>query len=44
MNKMPEELSREIRKLEMRLEGYFREEEGFVKELRKCLGRFTELN
>jgi hypothetical protein len=41
---MPEKLSREIRKLEVRLESYLGEEEGFVKELRKCIGKFTELN
>lgn len=41
---MPEELSREIRKMEIRLEGYLKEEEGFVKELMKCLGKFKELN
>ena len=41
---MTGELSREIRKLEVRLEGFLREEEEFVKELRKCLDKFTELN
>jgi hypothetical protein len=41
---MPGKLSREIRKLEVRLEGYLGEEEGFVKELRKCIDKFTELD
>lgn len=41
---MLEGLSREIRKLEVRLEDYSKEENEFVKELRKCLSKFTELN
>ena len=41
---MPEELLREIRKLEARLEGFLKDEEAFVKELRSCLEKFKELN
>lgn len=41
---MTGELSREIRKLEVRLEGFLKEQEEFVKELRKCLDKFTELD
>jgi hypothetical protein len=41
---MPKDLSREIRKLKVRLEDYLKEEEEFVKQLRKCLSNFTELN
>ena len=41
---MSEELSREIRKLEVRLERFVTEEEGFVKELQNCLDQFRELN
>ena len=41
---MPKALSREIRKLKVRLEDYLKEEEEFVKQLRKCLSNFTELN
>ncbi len=41
---MPEKLSREIRKLEIRIEDYSGEEEGFMKELMKCINKFMELN
>jgi len=41
---MPEELSREIRKLEARLEDFLKDEEDFVKGLRSCLKKFKELN
>ncbi len=41
---MPKDLSREIRKLKVRLEDYLKEEEEFVKQIRKCLSNFTELN
>lgn len=41
---MPERLLREIRKLEVRLEDYLKEEESFVEELRILLNRFKELN
>jgi CRISPR/Cas system Type II protein with McrA/HNH and RuvC-like nuclease domain len=41
---MPKDLSREIRKLKVRLEDYLKEEQEFVKQLRKCLSNFTELN
>lgn len=41
---MPKDLSREIRKLKVRLEDYLKEEEEFVKQLRKCLSNFAELN
>ena len=41
---MPEELLREIRKLEIRLEDCIKEEEEFVRELRKCLSKFSELS
>ena len=40
---MPEELSREIRKLEVRLKGFLKREEVFVKGLKKCLDKFREL-
>lgn len=41
---MPEELSREIRKLEVRLEDFLTNEEEFVRGLRSCLEKFKELN
>lgn len=41
---MPESLLREIRKLEVRLEAFLKEEEIFVDELKKSLDRFKELN
>ena len=41
---MPEELFREIRKLEVRLEDFLKDEEAFVKGLRSCLEKFKELN
>ena len=41
---MPEELSREIRKLEVRLNGFLKREEVFVKGLKMCLDKFKELN
>lgn len=41
---MPEELSREIRKLEARLEDFLEDEEDFVKGLKTCLEKFKELN
>jgi len=41
---LSERLLREIRKLEVRLEDYLKEEESFVKELRNLLNRFRELN
>ena len=41
---MPEELSREIRKLEVRLEDFLKDEKGFVRGLRSCLEKFKELN
>jgi len=41
---MSKELSREIRKLKVRLEDYLKEEEEFVKQIRECLSSFTELN
>ena len=41
---MVEELSREIRKLEVRLERFLTEEKGFVKELQNCLDKFRALN
>ncbi|MCW3987577.1 MAG: hypothetical protein NWE87_04610 [Candidatus Bathyarchaeota archaeon] len=41
---MPEKLLREIRKLEVRLEGFLKREEVFVKGLKKCLDKFRELN
>jgi len=37
-------LPREIRKLEVRLEDYLKEEGEFVRGLRSCLNKFTELN
>jgi molecular chaperone GrpE (heat shock protein) len=41
---MVEELSREIRKLEVRLDRFVTEEEGFVKKLQNCLVKFRVLN
>ena len=41
---MPEELLREIRKLEVRLEDFLKDEDAFVKGLRSCLEKFKELN
>jgi len=41
---MSEELLREIRKLEARLEYFLKDEEGFVKELRSCLEKLKELH
>lgn len=38
-----EELSREIRKLEARLEDFLEDENAFVKELRSCLEKLKEL-
>ena len=40
---MPEELSREIRKLEVRLDGFLKREEVFVEGLKKCLDKFKKL-
>ena len=40
---MPEELSREIRKLEVRLDGFLKREDVFVEGLKKCLDKFKEL-
>jgi len=41
---MPEGLFREIRKLEVRLEDFLKENEEFMKELRTCLEKLRELN
>jgi len=41
---MPQGLLREIRKLEVRLEDFLKENEEFVKELRICLEKFKALN
>lgn len=41
---MSEGLSREIRKLEVRLEDYLKEEKEFARELKKCLRKFAELS
>lgn len=41
---MPERLFREIRKLEVRLEDFLKENGEFVKELRICLEKLKELN
>jgi len=41
---MSEEISREVRKLEARLEGFLKDEEAFAGELRGCLEKFKELN
>ena len=41
---MAEKLSRETRKLEVRLEGFVKEEEGFIKKLKKCLDKFRKVN
>ena len=40
---MSEELSREIRKLEVRLDGFLKREEVFVTGLKSCLEKFKEL-
>lgn len=41
---MGEALSREIRKMEVRLERFITEEDSIVKELQTCLDMFRELN
>ena len=41
---MPRELSREIRKLEVRTDNFLRKEEAFTKELERCINRFKEMN
>jgi hypothetical protein len=41
---MPEVLSREIRKLEVRLGEFLKREEVFVKGLKKCIAKFRELS
>ena len=41
---MPEELFREIRKLEVRLGDFLKENREFVDELRVCINKFKELN
>lgn len=41
---MPEELFREIRKLEVRLEDFLKENREFVNGLRVCINKFKELN
>jgi hypothetical protein len=41
---MSEALSREIRKLEIRLERFITEEKHFVKKLQSCLDKFRALN
>jgi len=41
---MSEEMSREVRKLEARLESFLKDEEVFVAKLRGCLEKFKELN
>jgi chromosome segregation ATPase len=43
LSRTPEELSREIRKLEARLEEFLKSEETFVEELRNCLEKFKKL-
>ncbi len=41
---MSEEVSREVQKLEARLENFLKDEEVFARELRGCLEKFRELN
>lgn len=41
---MPEELFREIRKLEVRLGDFLKENREFVNGLRACINKFKELN
>jgi len=41
---MIESLSMDIRKLEVRLEDYLKEEEKFVRALKNCISKFTELS
>ena len=41
---MAENLSRETRKLEVRLEEFVKEEKEFIKELQKCLDKFRKVN
>ena len=41
---MPEETSREIRKLQARLEQFLEGEQAFVQEIRRCISLFKELN
>jgi hypothetical protein len=44
LNKISEELYREVRKLEVRLNDYLKDEEMFIKELRGCIGQFKSLH
>jgi len=41
---MAEDLSRETRKLEVRFKDFVKEEEGFIKELKKCLDKFRQVD
>lgn len=41
---MAENLSRETRKLEVRLEEFVKEEEEFIQELNRCLRKFRKMN
>jgi len=42
-SKIFQELMREIRKLEIRLDDFLKEEEAFVKELRKCIEKLKNV-
>jgi len=44
LSKVSDEISREIRKLEARLENFLKEEEVFVKELQSCIAKFKKLH
>jgi len=44
LSKVSEEFYREVRKLEVRLEDYLKDEEMFVKELRDCIAQFKSLH
>ena len=43
-SKISEELLREIQKLEIRLDDFLKEEETFVKELRKCIEKLKDVS
>lgn len=44
LSEMSEELSRETRKLEVRLDNFLKDEEAFVKELRRCIEKLKGLS
>jgi hypothetical protein len=44
LNSSSEEFYREVRKLEVRLDDYLKDEETFVKALRNCIGQFKSIH